>query len=143
MAQQTQVGPTTGHEVTTWREVRPVALTAGVLAAGVWVLATQVVGLDLVVGTAAQQQHVGLASVVVTAMMCTYVGAGLLRVLQRRRACAERVWTVVAATVLVVSLAGPFQAQSLAVGLALAMLHVAVAAVAVVGLRRTCVGRVP
>jgi heme A synthase len=95
------------------------------------VVTTQVADIDLVVGAGARTQNVGVASVVVSSVVVTYAGLGLLRVLRRRTPHADRTWTVVAALVLVLSLTGPSGAGSLAAGLALGLLHLEVAAVVV------------
>ena len=125
-----------GQATTSWRDVRRVGLAAAGLAAVTWVLASQVAGVDLVVGAGASRQHVGVASVVVTALVTAYAGGGLLRVLERRTPQARRTWTVVAVLVLVVSLAGPLGAVTPAAGLVLGAMHLEVGAVVVLGLRR-------
>ena len=119
-----------------WRDVRDVALVAAVVAAATWVVATQVAGVDLVVGAGAGRQHVGVASVVVATLVAAYAGGGLLRVLARRTPRGRRTWTAIALVVLAVSLTGPLGAASLPAGLVLAALHLEVGAVVVVSLRR-------
>lgn len=127
---------------------RRTALAATALTTATWVVATQVAGIDLVVGAGARTQHVGVASVVVSSVVATYAGLGLLRVLRRRTPHADRTWAVVAALVLLLSLAGPLGAGSLAAGLALGLMHLEVAAVVAVavvraaGQRRDRPGRV-
>ena len=119
-----------------WRDVRDVGLLAAGLAAVTWVVATQAAGVDLVVGAGEGRQHVGVASVVVTALVAAYAGGGLLRVLARRTPRGRRTWTAIAVAVLAVSLAGPLGAASLPAGLVLASLHLEVGTVVVVSLRR-------
>ncbi len=117
-----------------WHAVRPVALTAAVAAAAAWV-AARLAGVEIVAGAGSGQQ-VGLPSVVVTTLVASYAGAGLLRGLQRRARHAERTWSVLALLVLVVSLAGPLGARTPSAVAVLAAMHLLVAAVVVTGLRR-------
>ena len=137
-----QTGNSTGtvsrceQETAWWREVRHVGFAAATLAAVTWVLATQVAGVDLVVGTGTAAQHVGLASVVATALVAAFVGGSLLRLLERRTSRGRRTWTVLAVCVLAVSLAGPLGAATLTACVVLAVLHLEVGAVVVGGLRR-------
>jgi len=121
--------------VGTWRDDWPVAVVAAGAAAVVWVGAT-VAGVEVAVRSGSSTRDVGLVSVVVTAVVAAAVGAGLLSVLERRTSGARRVWTGVAVTVWVVSLAGPAGARTLSAGLTLTALHLVVGAVVIVGLRR-------
>jgi hypothetical protein len=121
--------------VGTWRDDWPVAVVAAGAAALVWVCATAA-GVDVAVRSGSSTHDVGLASVVVTAVVVAAAGAGLLRVLERRTPGARRVWTRVAMGVWVVSLAGPASALTVPAGLTLAALHLVVGAVVIVGLRR-------
>jgi len=98
--------------------------------------------VDLVVRTGSATQHVNVVSVVVTAVVVTIAGGGLLRVLERRAKAAVGLWTTIAAAVLLVSLAGPLGAENVAAGLVLAGLHLVVGGVVIVGLRRSARGRV-
>lgn len=124
-----------GMVVGTWRDDWPVVVVAAGAAAVVWVGAT-VAGVDVAVRSGSSTHHVGLVSVVVTAVVVAVVGAGLLRVLEPRTPGARRVWTGVAMAVWVVSLAGPAGARTLSAGLTLTALHLVVGAVVIVGLRR-------
>lgn len=121
--------------VGTWRDDWPVAVVAAGAAAVVWVGAT-VAGVDVAVRSGSSTGDVELVSVVVTAVVVAVVGAGLMRVLERRTPGARRVWTAVALAVWVVSLTGPAGARTLSAGLTLAALHLVVGAVVIVGLRR-------
>ena len=118
---------------TGWQDDWPVATGAAVLAAAVWVVATQVLGVDLALGTG---QQVNVVSVVVTSLVVAVAGAGLLRVLERRTAHGLRTWTVIAGVVWGLSFAGPLRAATVAAGLGLACLHLVVGGVVVLGLRR-------
>jgi hypothetical protein len=126
--------------VGTGRDDWPVAVVAAVAAAVVWVGAT-VTGVDVAVGSGSSARGVGLVSVVVTALVVSVAGAGLLRVLERRTQRARRVWTGIASAVWVVSLVGPTGARSMSAGLTLAALHLVVGAVVIIGLRRRHAGR--
>jgi len=119
-----------------WRDDWPVAVVAAGAAAAVWVVATQVASVDLAVRAGSGTQHVNVVSVIVTAVVVAMAGAGLLRFLERRTAQARTIWTAIAVAVWVVSLAGPLGARSVAAGLWLAVLHLVVGGVVVVGLRR-------
>jgi hypothetical protein len=123
---------------TTRREAAIVGIAAAI-AALVW-LAAKAAGVDLDVHSGSGSRPIGLASVVVTVVVVAVVGAGLLRLLERRTSRALRVWTSVAVVVWVVSFAGPLSAMRLEGGLVLATLHLVVGAVVVGGLRYT---RVP
>ncbi|QIG45676.1 hypothetical protein G5V58_00985 [Nocardioides anomalus] len=79
----------------------------------------------------------GLASVVVTAVVVAVVGAALMRVLERHTERAWAVWVAVAGSVLVVSLTGPLGAATLGAGVCLALLHLTVGAVVIGGLWRS------
>ncbi|MFL6136157.1 MAG: DUF6069 family protein [Nocardioidaceae bacterium] len=124
-----------------WRDDLPVAATAALTSGLGWAVA-RVCGVDLVVQTGSATQHVNVISVVVTAVVVTIAGGGLLRVLERRTKAAVRLWTTIAAAVLLVSLAGPLGAENVAAGLVLAGLHLVVGGVVIVGLRRSALGRV-
>ncbi len=67
-------------------------------------------------------------------------GWWLLTVLQRRRGDERRVWTIVAATVLVLSLSGPLVAEAdTDVKVYLTLIHLAVGLVLIPGLRAAVV----
>lgn len=113
-----------------------VAVVAASLAALAWAGA-RAAGTVLEVRSGSGTSHVNVVSVVVVALVGAIAGAGLLRVLERRTTQARRVWTLLAAAVLAVSLVGPTAATRLSAGLVLAGLHLLVGAVVIAGLRRT------
>lgn len=117
-----------------WSDDWPVAVTAAGVAALVWCLVTQVASVDLAVREGSGVREVNLVSVVVTALVVALAGAGFLRVLQRRTRRGLAIWTVVAVVVLVLSLVGPAGAVSWSAGLGLAMLHLVVGMMVIVGL---------
>jgi putative Ca2+/H+ antiporter (TMEM165/GDT1 family) len=120
-----------------WRDDWPVAVAAAGAAAAVWVAATQVGSVELAVRAGSGTQHVGVVSVVVTAVVVAMAGAGLLRFLERRTPDGLTVWTAIAVATWVVSFVGPLGARTVASGLVLAAMHAVVGAIVVVGLRRT------
>jgi hypothetical protein len=84
-------------------------------------------------------QHVGVAAVLISTVLITLAGWGLLAILERRRPhTARATWTVVATSVCVLSLGGPL-INGIGTGakLGLASLHLVVGAVVILGLRRT------
>jgi hypothetical protein len=120
----------------TTRREAAVVVIAGVSAALVW-LAAKAAGVDPLVHSGSGSRPIGLASVIVTAIVVAGVAAGLLHVLERRTSRGLRAWTIGAMAVWVVSFAGPLSAMRLEGGLVLATLHLVVGAVVVGGLRST------
>lgn len=113
-----------------------VAVMAAAAAALVWACA-HISDLHLEVRSGSGTTEVGAASVIVTTLAVAAAGAGLLRLLERRTTNALRVWTIVALTVWGLSFLGPLSATRPSTGLVLAVVHLLVGAVLVVGLRRT------
>ena len=112
-----------------------VVLVATGLAVMVWV-AAKAVGLDLDVHSGSGTREVGLASVIVTALVMGAAAAGLLRLLERRTSRGLRLWTVTAVVVWALSFLGPLSASTVGAGCLLATLHLVVGAAVVGGLRR-------
>ncbi|TDC52026.1 hypothetical protein E1212_10500 [Jiangella ureilytica] len=130
----------TTQEITTSRPVRQrgVLAVAGAMAAAAvpWVVA-EIAGTDLEVTTGGWTMDVGLPLVLGAALVVSLAGWGLLALLQRRRPDARRVWTIVAVTVLLLSLMGPLTADATtAARVYLAHMHLAVGLVLIPGLRR-------
>src|ERR1700709_2304148 len=100
-----------------WRDDRPLAVATAVAAAMDWVMATQVAGVDLVIGSGSGAQHIGVGSVIVTAGVVPLAASGLLRVLEARTSRGRTIWTVIAVVVGLLSLAGPLGADSLQAGM--------------------------
>jgi hypothetical protein len=110
---------------------------AVIVAVAVWVVAVPLLGLHLMVrfGNAAPES-VGVDFVVGASFIGSLLGWGLLAILERRTAHARTIWTVVAIAVLLVSLSLPLIAGTTAsTKVALAMMHIAVAAVLIPALR--------
>jgi len=133
MSEMTDVRRRTG---TGLQRVVPTALLAMALSAVVWLLAVPVGGVDLRVGEGADAQTVALPSVLVVSVVAVFAGA-LTRRLLARRARGVLVWNVLAAVVLVLSLAGPAGAATADAWLVLTAMHLVVAAVVLAGQRWT------
>ena len=119
----------------------PVITVIGATAAAVaiWIVAIMA-GADLTVSFGASQpiQKVTLINVVVAALVGSLAGWGLLALLRRFTTNARAIWTVIAIIFGVLSLAGPMSTISSAgTKVALVAMHLAVATVTIVGLRRT------
>jgi hypothetical protein len=110
------------------------AVTAAV---AVWAVAVPFLGLHLIVrfGTGSPQS-IGLDFVVGASLMASLAGWGLLVMLERRSSHARLIWTMAALAVLLVSLSLPLSAGTTAsTKAALAVMHVAVAAVLIPAMR--------
>jgi hypothetical protein len=110
-----------------------VGLCAMALAAGVWVVSGPLLGTDLVVGKGDNRLTVGLAAVLVVSGLAA-VFAGISRLLLARVRRGPLVWNVLAAVVLVLSLAGPAGAATAGAWLALTCLHLVVGLTLILGL---------
>ncbi|MBB5786368.1 DUF6069 family protein [Jiangella mangrovi] len=114
------------------------AIAGATAAAAVpWAVA-EIAGADLEVTTGGWTMDVGLPMVLGAALVVSLAGWGLLTLLQRRLgdARARRVWTIVAVTVLLLSLGGPLSADATtATRVYLAHMHVAVGLALIPGLR--------
>lgn len=116
---------------------------AVVAATAVWFVADVLVGADLAVRTGDSVSPVGPFAVVLSSLVAALAGWGLYRLLVRRSAHGRRVWTVIAVAVFVVSLLGPLSGVDNASRAWLALMHLAVAAVLIPGLRATPVRTTP
>ena len=110
---------------------------AAIAVSLVWTLAVPVLGVDLTVtsigGTA--PQTVDLVAILIATVAVSLVGWGLLALLERRG--KGRVWTFVAAAVMVLSLASPLLASGpVDARVTLALLHIVVGAVVIPAFRR-------
>ncbi|MGH1561265.1 DUF6069 family protein [Mumia sp. DW29H23] len=115
----------------------PVAGTTAAAAAAAWAVWTQVADVTLEVdGFGGAAQEVGVASVVVSTIVVVLAGGALLRWMQRRSESGRRRWTWVAIGFAVLSLVSTTSALTASAGIALASLHLLVAAVAIPWLRR-------
>jgi hypothetical protein len=113
-----------------------VALVAMLAASVAWACANAA-GMDLEVHSGSGTNEITIVPVIVTPMLATVVGVGLLRLLERRTTRALRVWTIVAVAVWALSFLGPISATAPGTGFVLAGIHLLVGAVIVFGVRRT------
>ena len=114
-------------------------LAATAAAVAIWIVATMA-GAELTVSFGAGQpiQKVTVINVVVAALVGSLAGWGLLALLRRFTANARAIWTVIAIVFALFSLGGPLSAiASTGTKVALVAMHLAVAIVVIVGLRRT------
>jgi Family of unknown function (DUF6069) len=131
----------TTYQTTRASSSSPVVAVLGATAAAVaiWIVAT-LAGADLTVsfGTGQPIQKVTVINVVVAALVGSLAGWGLLALLRRFAANARAIWTVIAIIFALLSLGGPLSTISSAGTKAwLVAMHLAVATVTIVGLRRT------
>jgi hypothetical protein len=111
--------------------------TAGAVA--IWIVAT-LAGADLTVSFGAGQpiQKITVINVVVAALVGSLAGWGLLALLRRFTTNARAIWTVIAIIFALLSLGGPLSTiSSVGTKVSLVAMHLAVATVTIVGLRRT------
>ncbi len=116
-----------------------VVLGAVVAAVLVWFVAVPLLGNDVTVPAspgATERVDLGVGPVIGTALIAGLLGWALLAVLERFTQRALTVWTVIAVVVLIVSM--PFMPGfSGTERTVLALLHLAVGAMLIVGFRRT------
>jgi hypothetical protein len=105
---------------------------AAALAA--WAL-TQLVAIDLVVSTG--DGTVGPTDVIGAAALSALVAWVVVRALERRSRQPQRVWAIIASTVLALSLVGPTWCADGASAVALIALHVVTAVTVITGFART------
>ncbi len=106
-----------------------------VAAAGFAVLHS-LAGMDLAARTGTTLQHVTLPAAVIAAALSAAAGWVTLALLERLTTRGRRIWTVIAVAVLMLSLlAGPAGGITGAAKAGLALLHLAVGAVVIAGMR--------
>jgi hypothetical protein len=111
---------------------------AAVAAVAVWAIAVAAFGAHLTIrfGSGAPQT-VGVGFVVAASLVGGALGWALLAFLERRTARARTIWTVAAVVVLLASLSLPIMAGvTVSTKVTLALMHLAVGAVLIPGLRR-------
>ena len=131
----------TTYQTTRASSSSPVTAVLGATAAAVaiWIVAT-LAGADLTVSFGAGQpiQKITVINVVVAALVGSLAGWGLLALLRRFTTNARAIWTVIAILFALLSLGGPLSTiSSVGTKVALVAMHLAVATVTIVGLRRT------
>jgi hypothetical protein len=115
-----------------------VVLGATVAATAIWAVAATA-GADLTVTFGPDQpiQKVTVVNVIVAALVGSLAGWGLLGLLRAFTGKARTIWTVVAILAALLSLGGPLSATASAgTKASLVAMHLAVATVMIVGLRR-------
>ena len=131
----------TTYQTTRASSSSPVVAVLGATAAAVaiWIVAIAA-GADLTVSFGPGQpiQKITVVNVVVAVLVGSLAGWGLLALLRRFTAKARAVWTVIAIVAALLSLAGPLSTISSAgTKVSLVAMHLVVATVTIVGLRRT------
>ena len=114
-------------------------LAATAAAVVIWAVAVAT-GADLTVSFGPGQpiQRVTVVNVVVAALVGSLAGWGLLALLRRFTTNARAIWTVIAVVALMLSLGGPLTTTAAgSTKVWLIAMHLAVATVLIVGLRRT------
>jgi Family of unknown function (DUF6069) len=118
------------------RRARALAVIAATLAAlAVWLVTDPLLGVDLIVPTRpGSEELMSITPVLVagTSLVVALAGWALLALLERFSARARTIWTAVAVLFALFSLAGPLStlgSSTAATAVALALMHVAVAAV--------------
>jgi len=131
----------TTYQTTRVSSSSPVTAVLGATAAAVaiWIVAT-LAGAELTVSFGPGQaiQKVTVINVVVAALVGSLAGWGLLALLRRFTTNARAIWTVIAIVFALLSLGGPLSTiSSVGTKVSLVAMHLAVATVTIVGLRRT------
>jgi hypothetical protein len=126
------------------RRARALAVVAAALAAlAVWLVTDPLLGIDLVGTTrpgSEELMSITPALIAGTSLAVALAGWALLALLERFTARARTIWTAIAVVFTLLSLAGPLSvlaSTSAANALALALMHLAVAAVVIPTLAST------
>jgi uncharacterized protein DUF6069 len=123
-----------GMTTTTSRLVIIAGATASVL---VYSTAATVFGDDLLIKQGSTTQAIGPVAVTATALIAGLAGWGLLALLERTSQRPARLWTIISAIVLAVSLAGPLgSGADLTSKLALTGMHLLVGLILIPNLAR-------
>ncbi|MBM2619686.1 hypothetical protein JIG36_29680 [Actinoplanes sp. LDG1-06] len=112
-------------------------LVAAVATAVVWVIAHLAFGVEIRAKTGGAEQTVGLAAVIIATVVAGFAGWGVLALLERWTANPGRVFTIVGAVVLLLSLGGPAGGLTTGAKVSLALLHLVAALILVPGLAGT------
>ncbi|MEU8272436.1 DUF6069 family protein [Sphaerisporangium sp. NPDC049002] len=121
---------------------RALTVAGGTVAAlAVWAVAGPVAGAGLTVQVGGAVQPVGPGAVAVASLVAGLAAWALLASLERIVRRPGRLWTIIAVVVLVLSLLGPLGAVGAGSMVALACMHLVVAAVLIPGLGRSARAR--
>ena len=113
-----------------------VPAAAMLVAAAVFTVVHSAAGVDLAARTGAEVQHITLPAVLIAAAVSAVAGWALLALLERLTTRARVVWTMSAVAVVLLSLlAGPTAGVTVGAKAGLALLHLAVGAVVIGGMR--------
>ncbi|HEX6197731.1 MAG TPA: DUF6069 family protein [Jiangellaceae bacterium] len=121
--------PTQNRRTTKTRSRAVAVLATPLIAAAIWLIAVQLLGIDLVVERwdTSATMTIGLPSVIVTALIAAVAGWATLAILERTTTHARIAWTIAATAVLVLSLGTPVTAATTtSAGVVLIILHLAV-----------------
>ncbi|MFI1993097.1 DUF6069 family protein [Actinoplanes sp. NPDC020271] len=124
---------------TTGRALTVLAGVAGALL--LWAVNAPWAGVPLTVRQGSGTQQIGPVAVALTALVAGLAAWGLLAVLERKSGNPVRIYRIVTAVILLISLAGPL-GSGIGIGTKLALLgmHLTVGAALIIGLpgRRNC-----
>jgi hypothetical protein len=115
-------------------------LASGVAAGGIWLIATFILGHDLVVERwdTSDPMSVGLGNVVTTVLIAGLGGWATRALADRLISRAALIWTLIASIVLAASLGMPAAAATTtATAVTLILMHVAVGGILIAGLGRS------
>ena len=111
---------------------------AAIAATAVWAIAVPLLGVQLQVRFGGALQGVGIEAVLISSLLGSLVGWGVLALLEQRTARARAIWTGLAAAGLLASLSMPLIAgATISTKATLALMHLAVGAVLIPAMRRT------
>jgi hypothetical protein len=132
----TRAGPGARTDVP-WATDLVVTGAAVICALVMWLTAVQMGGVDPVVAINNEPRRISVVSVVVSAAVAALVGLSVLRCLERFSPRGIRIWSVFALGVAALSALGPLSVTPVETRGTLLGLHGVVAAVVIVGARRS------
>lgn len=141
----TRIAASTTHRRPVARRIRRAGAlaAAAVLALIVWAIAVPFLGVELVAGSGAMTQSIGPIAVAVAPLLAGGIAWGLLAVLEKLGDTGRRIWLIIGAVVLALSLVeAAVMATSAAVMATLLIMHVVVGATLIAGLAHPGAARV-
>ena len=112
-------------------------LAAAAAAAAVWAIAVPLFGVQLQVRFGSALQSVGIEAVLISSLLGSLFGWGVLALLEQRTARARTIWTGLATAGVLASLSLPLIAgATISTKATLAVMHLAVGAVLIPAMRR-------